>query len=84
MTEAGRMSLLLCVGTSFSVGITDLLLQAATARHVPILSIDPGGEAHPSPHRSLHLLPAPAEELLYSLAQDGSRVQPASTARVRP
>jgi NAD-dependent protein deacetylases, SIR2 family len=38
---AARMELLLFVGTSFSVGITDLLVSAARARRVATFSIDP-------------------------------------------
>lgn len=36
-----RAEALLFVGTSFSVGITDLLVRAARARRVPTFSIDP-------------------------------------------
>lgn len=36
-----RMDVVLFVGTSFSVGITDMLVRAARARRVPAFSIDP-------------------------------------------
>lgn len=38
---AARAEVLLFVGTSFSVGITDLLVRTARARRVPAFSIDP-------------------------------------------
>jgi len=56
--EADRV---LFVGTSFSVGITDLVLRAAGSSGAPVLSVDPG--AHPPPH-GVEALRAPAEEVL--------------------
>jgi len=55
--------LLLFVGTSFSVGITDLLLQAATRRRVPVFSIDPGGSQAPRFFR-VTAVEQPAETVL--------------------
>ena len=55
-------NLVLFVGTSFSVGVTDLILRAAAARQAPQFSIDPGGA--PPPLRAVHSLQHPAEELL--------------------
>jgi NAD-dependent deacetylase len=53
---------ILFVGTSFSVGVTDLFLQAGTSRGVPMFSIDPASQAATWPN--LKLLAAPAERLL--------------------
>jgi NAD-dependent deacetylase len=36
-----RMRLLLCVGTSFSVGVTDHILKTAIGKSVPIFIVDP-------------------------------------------
>lgn len=54
--------LMLFIGTSFSVGVTDLFLRQGLARHIPVLSIDPGGA--PPPVAELEILQAPAEALL--------------------
>lgn len=59
---AATMDLLVAVGTSFSVGVTELFLQAATYRGVPVISIDPGNT--PPPYGQVEVLAAPAEELL--------------------
>ena len=50
------------VGTSFSVGVTEVILQSGLATGATMLSIDPG--AHRQPHRSLRHLAVPAEEVL--------------------
>jgi NAD-dependent deacetylase len=57
-----RMALALFVGTSFSVGVTDLILREALGWRVPVVSIDPGAAAPPSRH--VVTLRAPAEEIL--------------------
>ncbi len=55
--------LILFVGTSFAVGVTDLFLQCGGRRSVPMYSVDPA--ASRSPQRAqLIALQAPAEELL--------------------
>lgn len=51
------------IGTSFAVGVTDLLLRAFAAREVPSLSIDPGANPPPS-WAGVEQLSSPAEELL--------------------
>ena len=51
------------IGTSFAVGVTDLLLRSFAARGIPALSIDPGANPPPSWSGVVHLS-APAEELL--------------------
>jgi NAD-dependent deacetylase len=50
------------VGTSFSVGVTDIILQNGLATGTTLLSIDPG--PHQQPHSSLRHLAVPAEEVL--------------------
>lgn len=52
---------ILFVGTSFSVGITDIVLGAARAARANVLSIDPGD--HPAP-RGVERLASRAEEVL--------------------
>ncbi len=59
---------ILFVGTSFSVGITDLFLRAGRRRGIPMFSIDPAAADMQWP--GLQTLAAPAEDLLplvYSL-----------------
>lgn len=60
---AETAALLLFVGTSFSVGVTELLALAAVRRGAPRLSIDPGG-AHQPAWSGIETLAEPAEELL--------------------
>lgn len=52
----------LFVGTSFSVGVTDLFLQAGRNKGIPMFSIDPATASAPFP--GLQTFPVPAEELL--------------------
>lgn len=52
----------LFVGTSFSVGVTDLIVQYASARSARVLSIDPGASA--PPYSSVKVLSEAAEDLL--------------------
>ncbi|HUP23637.1 MAG TPA: Sir2 family NAD-dependent protein deacetylase [Thermoanaerobaculia bacterium] len=59
---AERADLVLFVGTSFSVGVTELVLQGCGYRRVPIYAIDPG--AHEAPYSFVRLLREPAEVLL--------------------
>ena len=56
----------LFVGTSFSVGVTDLVLTTALRRRVPVLAIDPA--AAPLP-RGVEPLRAKAEEVLPAVAR---------------
>jgi NAD-dependent deacetylase len=37
-----RMHVALCVGTSFSVGVTEMVLRGALLNGVPLISVDPG------------------------------------------
>jgi NAD-dependent deacetylase len=57
--------LVLFVGTSLAVGVTDLVMTNALERRVPVFSIDPGGR----PHRGVTLLREPAEEVLPALCR---------------
>ena len=61
---AKQARLVIFVGTSFSVGITDLILEQALGRGVPVFSIDPGG-VRPDP--AVQVLREPAETLLPTL-----------------
>lgn len=58
---------ILFIGTSFSVGITDLYLRAGARRAIPMLSIDPAATATDRP--SLTVLGAAAEDLLPSACE---------------
>ena len=59
---AQTMDACLFVGTSFSVGVTDLFLRGGLMTGRPLLAIDPG--AAESPHRSVTLFREPSERLL--------------------
>ncbi len=67
MDLAREAGLFLFVGTSFSVGITDLLLRLAAEHSIPAFSIDPGGTP-PAYFPGVHL-PAAAEDLLPQVAE---------------
>lgn len=60
--------LLLFVGTSFAVGVTDLFLQCGASRSLPMYSIDPASPRFPR-WAPLIALQAPAEELLPDLCR---------------
>ncbi len=64
---ADAMSLALFVGTSFAVGVTDMFLQRALIRRVPVYSIDPGGARPPYP--GIKVLAEKAEELLPAVCE---------------
>jgi len=59
---AERADLILFVGTSFSVGVTDLYLRAGNARGIEMWSIDP--LAVDQPETGVQPIPLPAEEAL--------------------
>ena len=68
VVEAARtMDLCLFVGTSFSVGVTDLFLRGGLMTGRPLLAIDPGAAA--SPHRSVALFREPSEVLLPAVCE---------------
>ena len=56
-------ALVLFVGTSLAVGVTDLVMTSAQERSVPVFSIDPGGR----PQRGVTLIREPAELVLPAL-----------------
>lgn len=60
LEASAQSDAVLFVGTSFSVGVTDLLLRAARSRAVPVLSIDPAAVTLPG----VVSLAARAEEVL--------------------
>jgi NAD-dependent deacetylase len=61
-----RARLVLFVGTSFAVGVTELILSSARERRVPVWSIDPAGR--PQPY--VQLLAEPSEQALPALVAD--------------
>jgi len=60
---AGRITLLICVGTSLAVGVTSFLQSAAAAAGAPVFLIDPGERPRDAHHAMVHVR-ARAEELL--------------------
>ncbi len=62
---ADEADLLLFVGTSFAVGVTDLLLGAGLRRRLPMFAVDPAARRPPRP--GVVLLPFAAEEQLPEL-----------------
>jgi len=61
-SAADQADAILFIGTSFSVGVTDLYLQAGARRGVPMFSIDPAST--PAHWTGMTPMPAPAEDLL--------------------
>jgi NAD-dependent deacetylase len=59
-----RAHLTLFVGTSFSVGVTDLAVRSALFAKTPALAIDPAGSRSEGDAPGVRCLAAPAEELL--------------------
>jgi NAD-dependent deacetylase len=76
---ATEADLVLFVGTSFSVGVTDLVLRSAAARDVPTFSIDPSAEASGHGAGDLGCLAEKAEIALPALCRQLG-VSPAGTA----
>ena len=62
-----RMALPLFAGTSFSVGVTDLVLREALGWRLPVISIDP---AAPPPLPGVTGLRSPAEEVLPEVCRE--------------
>lgn len=79
---AATAQMVLFAGTSFAVGVTDLILRQALARHRPMVSIDPAGlPPHLAPYRrgsepGLVALSEPAESALPALVRKLSSVSP--------
>jgi NAD-dependent deacetylase len=65
LDAARRAQLALFVGTSFSVGVTDLLVRELAARNAAIYSVDPGATA--PPYREVRTLACAAELVLPEL-----------------
>ncbi len=63
-----RMALALFVGTSFSVGVTELVLREAQGWRLPVISVDPGAAAPPA--RGIVLVREPAETLLPEVCRE--------------
>jgi len=63
-----RMALALFVGTSFSVGVTDLVLREALGWRLPVISVDPGAGAPPA--AGVVLIQEPAETLLPAVCEE--------------
>ena len=63
LETCATMSLVLAVGTSFSVGVTDLVLTDAARRGVPLFVIDPAARAIAPDTRAVHVAER-AEDLL--------------------
>jgi len=66
LEAAASAEAVLFVGTSFSVGVTDLILHAALERDAPVLSIDPASVA---PAQQVVSLQVRAEEILPALCR---------------
>jgi NAD-dependent deacetylase len=64
MEAVADCELLLFVGTSFSVGVTDHALSEARGRGVPVFNLDPSGQAI----RGVELIAEPSEVALPELA----------------
>lgn len=65
---AERMALALFVGTSFSVGVTELILREALGWRLPVISIDPGAASPPA--RGVVSIREPAEVLLPAVCRE--------------
>jgi NAD-dependent deacetylase len=61
---AQRAAVVVFVGTSFSVGVTELVLRSSLLRGARVFSVDPSGVL---PHPRVVAVPAPAEEALPAL-----------------
>lgn len=73
-----RMALALFVGTSFSVGVTELVLREALGWRTPVFSIDPGATAPPAP--GITRVRARAEDVLPEVCRElGAPLSPQTT-----
>jgi NAD-dependent deacetylase len=66
LEAASLADAVLFIGTSFSVGVTDLVLTAALERRCPVVSIDPAASV---PHSAVVALRSRAEEILPALCE---------------
>lgn len=67
---AATCDAVLFVGTSFSVGVTDLVLHEAIRRRRPAISIDPAGLTSGLPESAILALEEAAEEALPSICDE--------------
>lgn len=65
LRAAKHAAVVIFVGTSFSVGVTDMILEGALARGAKVFSIDPAADR--APHRRVQAIAAPAEQVLPGL-----------------
>lgn len=85
LDAAQQPDCVLFVGTSFSVGVTDLFLRAALHNERPALAIDPG--AGPAPHPAITMLRQRGEVLLPAVCarlRIDVQVDSARSATTRP
>ena len=59
----GRAGIIVCVGTSFAVGVTDIVVTTAERRRVPVFVVDPRAPPLDPDARRIHIA-APAEMVL--------------------
>ena len=78
---AATAAVVLFVGTSFAVGVTDLVLRQALARQRPVASIDPAGLPAGMSRLGIEALRAPAERALPELAQSWTAASSGSARR---
>lgn len=74
LRAAKRAGIILFAGTSFAVGITDMILERGLARGAAIFSIDPVGRA---PHPRVQAITAPAEQVLPAVCEAVGALMPA-------
>lgn len=61
MAATEQADMILFVGTSFSVGLTDMVMEKGIHRRIPMFSVDPSAS---SPHSRVEVLAYPAEAIL--------------------
>lgn len=69
-SAASRCSLALFVGTSFAVGVTELVLQETLGRRTPVASIDPAGQPTGAGRDAVLRIREAAEEVLPRLCSE--------------
>ncbi|MEM9069155.1 MAG: Sir2 family NAD-dependent protein deacetylase [Myxococcota bacterium] len=66
LRAAKKARAVLFAGTSFSVGVTAMVLETALRRGAEVLSVDPSGR---SPHPRVRVIASPAEEAFPAMVQ---------------
>lgn len=64
ITASSLCEVMVFIGTSFSVGVTELLLRSGLVRSIPMFSVDPSGAV---PTQRMTPIPEPAETALPTL-----------------